>query len=384
MKRPIVLAVVVIAAALGYHFLYSPADPGGSVGGAAKAPRPEPVAAARARIEPVPVEITGIGTVRASATVSVKSRIDGEVVAVHFRDGDEVQAGALLFSLDSRGPEAEVRRAEATLAKDQASLANARRDLARYEQLHESAVSRQKLDETRTGAQVLEAAVRADEAAVAIARLQLTFTRIQASMDGRTGSIALPKGNLVRANENTPLVVIHHVQPIDVAFAVPQRNLPAVRDARAAGPVAVTVTPPGTPPGDTHGPAEGTLSFIDNAVDPISGTIMLKASFANGDGRLWPGQLVDVVVTLRTEADALVIPTPAVQTGQAGTYVFVIRPDSTVDVRPVEVDRTRQGLSIIRRGLSPGDTVVTDGQFRLVPGASVEIKPAAGSAPAPS
>ncbi|MEO5375220.1 MAG: efflux RND transporter periplasmic adaptor subunit [Alphaproteobacteria bacterium] len=373
MRRLLLAGAVMAAAGLGYYY-YGQQRPATTTA-PPPPPRSEPVVAAEIRVQPMAVEVAAVGTVQAAATVALRSRIDGEVVAVHFRDGDLVQAGALLFSLDARGPEADVRRAEATLAKDQATLANARRDLTRYEQLQESAVSRQKLDEARTSAQVLEAAVRADEAAVATARLQLSYTRIQAPMEGRTGSVALSKGNIVKANDPSPLVVIHRVDPMDVAFAVPQRELPAVREAQAGGPVAVRVTVPG----DRGGPVEGRLSFIDNAVETMTGTILLKATFANADGRLWPGQLVDVVLTLRTESDAVVCPTPAIQKGQSGTYVFVIRPDSTVDIRPVVVDRARQGLSVIRSGLAAGDRVVVDGQFRLVPGSRVEVKPAAGT-----
>ncbi|MBF0094588.1 MAG: efflux RND transporter periplasmic adaptor subunit [Alphaproteobacteria bacterium] len=378
--------VVAIAALAALGLVYRMSSPDASKGGQPARNRAETVVVAPVRTASVPLEANAVGTVQATATVAVRPRIDGEVTGVHFREGDVVAAGDLLFSLDSRGPDIQVRQAEAALARDQASLANARREKARYEQLvAQNAAARQKLEETTTNAAVLEATVRADEAALASARLQLGYTRVTAPIAGRTGAVSAYKGNVVKAAEGTAMVTIRQISPIDVQFALPQKILADLRAAKAREPVAVAVTIPG----DSGGPVKGTLSFIDNVADPDTGTISLKAAFANdepgedgrGGGRLWPGQTVGVVVTLRTDEDAVVVPADAVLLGQAGPNAFVLKPDSTVEMRPVVLQRRWNGLGIVESGLAAGEQVVVDGQFRLTPGARVEVKEAAPAAP---
>lgn len=338
----------------------------------AEAP-PLVVSVAAAAIKSVPIEIATIGTVDAIATVAVKSRIDGEITEVHIQDGQAVRAGDLLFSIDNRAIRTELEQAEANLERDQALLANARRDVERLSKLaSKDYVAKQSMDETATNAQSLEASVRGGEAAVEAARVQLSYTQIRAPMDARAGAVQLRRGNLVRASDSTPLLVLNQLRPIYVAFAVPQSDLPSVRAAQARAPLQVSVTVPG----DSGPPLEGRVAFIDNAVDESTGTIQLNAAFDNAEERLWPGQYVNVTLTTGVDAAALVVPEQALQRGQDGTHVFLVRPDSTVELREVRVARSRRGDSVIAEGLSPGDRVVVDGQLRLTPGARVEPRPA--------
>jgi multidrug efflux system membrane fusion protein len=337
----------------------------------AEAP-PLVVSVATAVVKPVPIEISTIGTVNVIASVAVKSRIDGEITEVHIQDGQAVKEGDLLFSIDSRSIRTELTQAEANLARDQALLENARRNVARLSKLaSKDYVAKQSMDEAATNAQSLEASVRGDEAAVEAARVQLTYTEIRAPMDARAGTVQLPRGNLVRANDSAPLVVLNQIRPIYVAFSVPQSDLPTIRVAQADGPLPVGVTVPGDP----DPPLQGEVTFIDNAVDESTGTIQLKATFENAEERLWPGQYVTVTLTTGIDATALVVPDQALQRGQDGTHVFVVQEDSTVDLRDVSVARSRQGEAIIIEGLSAGDRVVVEGQLRLTPGARVDPRP---------
>jgi multidrug efflux system membrane fusion protein len=305
--------------------------------------------------------------------------VGGILAGVHFKEGQDVEAGQLLFTLD-RGPlEADLRQAQANLAKDLAQLENARKDAQRYAELaRQGFVAQQQADQARTAAEALAATAQADRAAVQNAQIQLGYATIRSLMAGRTGALQVHVGDLVKAND-TAMVGINQLRPIDAAFALPERDLPEVRRYQAEGPIAVTaLTPQGGQP-----LARGTVTFIDNRVDPGTGTIQLKATFPNDDGRLWPGEYVNVVVTLATQPDALVVPAPAVQTGQQGTYVFVVKPDQTVESRPVTVARQLGEEAVIAQGLAPGETVVTEGQLRLVPGARVEVRTAAAAADAP-
>lgn len=347
----------------------------GAIGGGAA---PVPVVVAEARFAPVPVEARVVGTVQAAATVAVRSRIEAEIVGIHFKEGDSVKAGALLFTLDSREPEVKVAQAEAQLVRDQAALANARREWDRLKPLAtRDVVSRQKLDEARTSNEMAEALVKGDQAALASARLVLGYTRITAPTDGRAGEVALTPGNLAKANDQT-LVTLHQIQPIHVAFALPQKFLPLVRAARAGERPLLAKA---AIPGDEGAAPEGEVVFVDNAVSSDTGTILLKAAFANTDERLWPGELVDVVLTLRTDPEALVIPEAAVQTGQAGTFVFVVRDGTTVEMRPVMVDRNWERLAVVTSGLKTGEPVVINGQSRLAPGSRIAVKLAGGNGP---
>jgi multidrug efflux system membrane fusion protein len=369
------VALLVLAALVGGGAILWPRGDRAPSNVAARQPQetaPLVVSVADAVLKPVPIEITTIGTVNVIASVAVKSRIDGEITDVHIRDGQAVKKGDLLFSIDSRSIRTELTQAEANLARDQALLENARRNVTRLSKLaSKDYVAKQSMDEAATNAQSLEASVRGDEAAVEAARVQLTYTEIRAPMDARAGTVQLPRGNLVRANDSNPLVVLNQMQPIYVAFSVPQSDLPTIRAAQAKGPLPVGVAVPG----DSGPPLQGEVAFIDNAVDESTGTIQLKAIFENAEERLWPGQYVTVTLTTGIDATALVVPDQALQRGQDGTHVFVVREDSTVDLRDVRVARSRKGEAVIIEGLSPGDRVVVEGQLRLTPGARVDPRP---------
>jgi multidrug efflux system membrane fusion protein len=284
-----------------------------------------------------------------------------------------VQAGDLLISLDRRPFENNLLSARADLANARAQAAHAQAEAERYQRLdQQQAISKEQLAQLLTDAESTKAQVQAREAAVANAELQLGYTEIHAPIAGRTGQLNLHEGALVKANDSgSALVTINQLAPIAVAYSVPEGSLAALRAALDAGVVAVTASPH-----DGVGKlADGRLDFIDNAVDATTGTILLKAVFANADRTLWPGQFVDTVTRLGEEVGTVVVPSSAVQTGQRGSQVFVVKPDRTVDLRPVETGRSADGLIVIRSGVKAGETVVTDGQLRLVPGAKVEDRP---------
>jgi membrane fusion protein, multidrug efflux system len=337
-----------------------------------RGPTAVPVVVATAETRAMPVRIDTIGTVQTIATVSIKSRIDGYIDGVLIRDGQYVKTGDVMFRLDSRAAQAQVMQAEAQLARDTAQLANAKRNVARDAPLvGKDFMSKQQYDTDQTTEQALEASVAADQAMVENNKVLLTYDTITAPIDGRVGTIAIKAGNSIKAND-VPLATINQVQPIYVGFNLPQRELPALRAAMANGKVAVSVKPAG----DDGPPATGTVEFFDNAVDVTSGTIAVRATFANDDQRLWPGQFVNVSVTTRVDPNAIIVPPAAVQTGRDGDYVFVITQDSTAQVRAVTVGRTVDGKSVIDKGLEPGERVVVDGQMRLSNGTRVDIRPA--------
>jgi multidrug efflux system membrane fusion protein len=346
----------------------------------------------------VPVQVAAVGNVQAYTTVSVKSQIAGQIVRVHFREGQEVKRDDLLFTIDPRPFEAalrqaqaaltqrqaEIQQAEANLTRDMAQLENARVQEQRYRTLiAKELVAREQYDQVRTTFAALEATVAADRAAVENAkasalaaqatadnaRLQLGYTTIRAPMDGRTGNIMVQAGNVVKGNDDTPLVVISQVHPIYVSFAVPEQYLADINRYRGAGPLAVAAYPERAAP-----PARGELTFVNSAVDASTGTIQLKATFVNSDNALWPGQFLDVVLTLTTQPGAVLVPTEAVQPGQQGPFVFVVKADHTVESRPVTVGRRLERETVVDKGLQAGERVVTEGQLRLAPGAKVEIK----------
>ncbi|HXE75682.1 MAG TPA: efflux RND transporter periplasmic adaptor subunit [Candidatus Xenobia bacterium] len=338
---------------------------------AATGPPPAPVVVAQATQETVPVEVSAIANVEAYSTVSVKAQVDGQLLQVHFREGDDVRQGQLLFSLDPRPFEAALNQAEANLARDQAQLENARAQYRRYEKLlQEGVTSQEQYDQVRTAAEALEAVVRADKAAVETARLRLSYCAISSPLDGRTGSLIVHAGNLVKANDDPPLVVINQINPIFVSFTLPEQHLAEVKKYMARGKLAVEATVPDAP----GAPERGTVSFVDNTVDTATGTIRLKAVFPNTARRLWPGQFVNVSVRFTERPNSIVVPSSAIQTGQSGSYVFVVKSDQTVDLRPVTTGISANGKTVIESGVNAGETVVTDGQLRLIPGAKVTIK----------
>ena len=329
-----------------------------------------PVTVGEVTREAVPVLLQAIGNAAAQNTVALRSQVGGQVAAVHFHEGDDVAKGQLLVSIDPRSYQAALDRAQAQLEHDQAMAAKARQDVDRYADLvRKDYVTKEQYDQIVADSTALKATLAADEAAVENARLDVERTAIRAPLAGRTGQVLIHPGNVVKANDDNPLVVIQQVEPIDVRFSVPQRFLGEIQ-ARAAAELAVAATP--AQPGAV--PHQGTLTFIDNAVDATTGTITLKATFPNRDRALWPGQFVNVALTLTTDENAVVAPAAAVETGQDGGYVFVVKADGTVESRPVVVDRTVGEKAVIAEGLAGGERVVTDGQLRLVPGAHIEIK----------
>jgi multidrug efflux system membrane fusion protein len=329
-----------------------------------------PVTTAIVVQKPMPIEILVIGSAEPYSTVGIRSQTTGQLMKVNFREGDIVQQGQVLFELDRRPLEAALEQAQANLARDQAQAANADVQATRFQQLVDRGIApREQADTAKTSVVALNATVEADRAAVANAKIQLQYATITAPISGRTGALMVHQGNLVRANDQTPLVTINQVAPISVAFSIPEARLPELRGYLSRGSLTVAATPQGS---DTS--ASGRITFIDNAVDQNTGTIRIKGTFPNTDGRLWPGQFVNVVVTLTTDPTAIVVPSAAVQTGQQGTYVFAVKPDQSVEMRPVTVARTRGAESVIARGLSRGETVVTDGHLRLVPGGRISPK----------
>ncbi|HEX7549226.1 MAG TPA: efflux RND transporter periplasmic adaptor subunit [Candidatus Methylomirabilis sp.] len=382
----------------------------------------------------VPIQIKAIGTVQAYASVTLKSQLDGEVARIHFAEGQEIKKGDLLFTLDQRPFQATLQQAEAILARDTAQLeqaeavvaqtmaaekqaeANLARDTAQLENalaqarrykglIDEGAISKELYDQVRTNATALEATIEADKAAIAStrasiraaqatvengkaviradqatvenARVQLGYTTIRAPMDASTGNLLVRAGSAVKARDDTAqMVILNQIHPIYVSFSIPEQYLRDIKKFLAAGTLRVQASPRG----QDDSPASGDLSFVNNTVDPGTGMIQLKATFSNRESALWPGQFVNVVLTLTVEPDRVVIPSQAIQTGQQGQYVYVVRSDSTVESRPVTAGRRIGGETVIEKGVSPGDKVVTDGHLRIVSGTRVQVKNAATAA----
>lgn len=380
-----------------------------------------------------PVQIRAVGTVQAYASVTLKSQLDGEVARIHILEGQEVKKGELLFTLDQRPFEAALRQAEANLARDMAQLqqaeaavaqtmaaekqaeANLARDAAQLENamtqlsrykglIDDGAISKELYDQVRTTAAALEATIQADEAAATNARasiraaqaavenikavikadqavvenaqVQLGYTTIRAPMDARAGNLLVRVGSAVKARDDTAqMLVLNQIHPIYVSFSIPEQYLPDIKKYLAAGSVRVQAFPRG----QDGSPATGALTFVNNTVDATTGTIQLKATFPNQEGTLWPGQFVTVILTLTVQRDVVVIPSQAIQNGQQGQYVYVMRSDLTVESRPITVGMTLGAETVVAKGIAPGEKVVTDGQLRLVPGARVEAKPAAAA-----
>lgn len=339
-----------------------------------QAPKGVPVTIGSAVQKKIPIQARAIGTVEAYSTVSVKTMVGGQIVKVGFSEGHDVRRGDLLFEIDPAPYEAALKMAEAARARDIALKENAEKEVRRYASLVEkNLVPRQQYDQFVSSAAALEATVQADTAAVENARVQLAYCFIRSPIDGRTGSLLVQQGNVVKANDAT-LVTINQVVPIRVSFSIPEQSLADVRKYQAAGTLKVEAMPQD----GKADPVPGTLSFIGNAVDAATGTIQLKGTFPNTDRRLWPGQFVNVVLTLTVRSGAVVVPSEAIQTGQQGQYVFVVRPDLTVEARPVTAGETFGGETVIGKGIVAGETVVTDGQLRLVPGTKVEPKKGTG------
>ena len=331
---------------------------------------PIPVIVSTVIQKTVPVQLRAIGNVQAYSTVTIKSKVGGELVRVHFTEGQEVKKGELLFTIDPRPYEATLKQAEANLERDLVQAKNAQEDARRYEFLiQKGVVARQQYEKFRTDADALEATVLADRAAVENAKIQLGYCSIRSPIDGRTGSFIVQQGNIIKA-EDINLVVINQIVPIDVGFSVPEQFLPEIKKYTASGKLQVEALVPM----NEERPEKGVITFIDNAVDSNTGTIRLKGTFANREKKLWPGQFVNVVLTLTTEPNAIVVPSQAIQTGQEGQYVFVVKQDLTVESRPVVAGRAVKNETVVQKGLHADEKVVTDGQLRLYPGAKDEIK----------
>jgi len=341
----------------------------------AKPAQAVPVSVATVGQQTVAVRIQAIGNVEAYSTVALKARVDGQIVEVKFKEGQEVKKGAALFKIDPRPFEATLRQAEANLMRDTAQKEQARSQERRYQELlQKNFVSKEAYAQIRTNADTAAAVALGSRAAVENAKLQLEYCTIRSPIDGFVGKVMLQIGNMVKANDTNSLVIINQVRPIYVNFAVPEQRLSAIRSHMAKGKLSVEALPPDS----DKAPASGTLSFVDNAVDATTGTIKLKALFPNADNALWPGQFVSTRLKLYDQKDALVVPAQAVQTGPNGQYVYVVKPDMTTEVRVIEVDRNDGADAIIAKGLQKGEQVVIKGQLRLAPGAKVIIaKPAA-------
>jgi membrane fusion protein, multidrug efflux system len=330
-----------------------------------------PVSVVKAVQKTVPISLTAIGSGEAYSTVSIKSQVNAELEQVHFTQGEFVKKGQLLFTLDKRPFESALAQAQANLARDKAQAALDQVQSNRYRKLFDAGVTpKEQFDQMQANADAQEAAVHADEAAVQSAKLQLEYCTITSPIDGRTGALQVYPGNLVKQNDVPILIVINQITPLFVDFSIPEQYLGVVKEFMAKGRLQVEATPTG----DTT-PETGTLTFVDNTVDQTTGTIKLKGTFPNGDHRLWPGQFSAVSLRLSVEENATIVPSQAVQTGQSGDFVYVVKSDLTAESRPVKVARTIGGDAVIAKGIEPGETVVTDGQLRLIPGIKVEIKP---------
>jgi multidrug efflux system membrane fusion protein len=339
--------------------------------GPAPAPPPVPVTVAAVERRDMPFELEAAGTVEPMQSVAVRAQVAGVLDSVGFHEGDLVRKDQVLFLIDPRPYRAALRQAQAALARDRAQAENARQNLERYRELAaKDYVTAQQLDEARATVAALEATVAGDEAGVEKANLDLQYATLRSPIDGRAGNLLVRPGNLVSADGQTPLVTVNQIDPILVRFALPATDLARVREH--AGPDVVVQAVPQGAPGP---PLDGTLSFVDNAVDSLTGTILLKGRFANPEGLLWPGQLVHVAVRLFVERAATVVPAAAVVAGQEGSYVFVVGPEDKADLRPVQVERVANNVAVVGKGVEPGERVVTDGQLRLRPGARVTIKP---------
>ncbi|MFZ0693397.1 MAG: efflux RND transporter periplasmic adaptor subunit [Alphaproteobacteria bacterium] len=370
---------VLTAAAIGiggYLYARSSPAPAEVAKDGAESAEAVPVSIAPVMRKSVPVTLPAIGTVVSLSSVAVKSRVDGQIFEQDFKEGQNVHKGDLLFTIDPRPFDAAVRQAEANLARDKAQLEGAKLDLTRYSELAKSGfAAQQKYEESKTAVDSLDGTVKADDAALETARLNQNYTAIRSPLDGRTGSVLIHPGNLVKANDTVSLIVINQVHPINVSFAVPEQYLPEITRRMAEAPLEVQARIAD----DAEPPMTGQLSFINNAVDTTTGTIMLKALFANDDERLVPGAFVRVKLLLKTLDNVLVVPTAAIQNGQKGSYVYVVGADQTVEVRNVSGLTETGDETAVATGLKDGENVVTDGQLRLRPGVKVVAKQAAPS-----
>ncbi len=352
------------------------AAPANNAGGAAGRP-PAPVVVATAEQRNIPVQINAIGNVEAYQTVQIRSQVNGQIEGVFFREGQDVRQGQLLFALDKRPFQADLERAIGQLKRDQAAAANSQAQANRYSALEQSGViAHQVAEQQRAQAQADAAAVYADQAAVDAARVQLRYTDITAPITARAGALLINKGNLVKANDTPFLVQLNQIAPIYVTFTVPETQLADVRHYYAPGRLHVLAYPKDESTnmtGERVPPSVGDVTFIDNGVDPQTGTVKLKATFTNQDRRLWPGEFVNVVLNLSTIKNATVVPTKAVQTGQQGDYVYVVTSQNVAESRAVKTTGAYQDLTLVS-GVKPGERVIVEGQVRVAPNSKVVVQ----------
>src|SRR5579862_7543686 len=331
---------------------------------------PASVSVGKVTQKTMPVEVLAVGNVEAISTVAIRAQVPGEVQKVHFKEGDFVTKGQVLFTIDPRPYEAALAQAKAALARDKATGTYNRAQAQRYKTLFDQGViPAEQVDSFTSAADASDAVVNADEAAVKTAELNLEFCTIVSPLDGRTGTVMVKAGNLVKVAD-VPIVVINQVNPIYVNFTVPQQFWPDIKEDIERRALHVTVKIPQ----DSGRPAEGTLTFVDNTVDTTTGTIHLRGTFENPQNRLWPGLYVGVLLTLSEQPNTTVVPAQAIVTTQLGSYVYVVKPNNTVEQRTVISSRTIEGDTVIEKGLQPGEVIVIDGQVNLVPGAKIEVK----------
>src|ERR1700683_1067566 len=331
-----------------------------------------PVGVAKAVKKTVPIELSAISTGEAYSTVSIKGQVNAVLKEVHFKPGDFVKKGDLLFTLDARPFQASLAQAQANLDRDKAQADLTVVQAERYKKLYDQGIApKEQYDQMLANAAAQQGSVHADEAAAESAKLQLQYCAIYSPVEGRTGALQVYPGNLVKENDVPVLVVINQIAPLYEDYSVPEQYLGLIKKYMAGGRLQIEATPYGDTAAET-----GYLTFVDNTVDNTTGTIKLKGTFENTDHRLWPGQFSTVALRLSEQENATVVPTQAVQTGQSGDFVFVIKPDQTAESRPVKVARTLGTEAVIAKGIEPGETVVTDGQLRLIPGIKVQIKTA--------
>jgi multidrug efflux system membrane fusion protein len=388
------LGIVAVCALAGGVAYYQTADSGakGGKGGEKSAKSgdkkggrsgggPVPVITALVALQSMPVKLQAIGNVEPYATVTVKARVDGQIMEVGFREGEEVKAGTVLFRIDPRPYEAAVAQAQAIQQRDIAQLAQADRQEQRYKELLEkNFISKEAYAQYKTAAETAQSAVMASRAQLDNARLQLDYTTIRSPINGYAGKIQIQKGNLVKANDSVPLVVLNQVHPVYVNFAIPEQSLATIRRYMKAGPLAAQALAAGS----ENVLGSGRLVFVDNQVDPTTGTIRLRAQFENRDNALWPGQFVSLRLNLYEDKEAMVVPASTVQNGPSGQYVYVVKADQSAELRRVEVDRTEGDTVVIAKGLQKDETVVTRGQLRLSPGAKVAVRDPAAKDDAPA
>jgi multidrug efflux system membrane fusion protein len=364
----VVIALGAVFASIGVLRLIGGGD--GGEGDARPQPAVIPVTAGKVSVQDVPLYLTGVGTVQAYNTVLVQARVDGQLDSVDFREGQDVKQGDRLAQIDSRPFQAALDNALANLARDQATLANGRRDLTRYQDTAAKGYSsQQQLQTQEASVAALNATIQADQAMVESARVQLGYATIVSPIDGRTGIRRVDRGNIIHAADTGGLVVITQLQPISAIFTLPQDALPRVAEGQAKAPLPVTAfASDGTTP-----LGEGVLELIDNQIDQATGTIKLKARFPNADNALWPGQFVNVRLQIGIVHDGLTVDSRAPQRGPDGVFAYVIKPDETVEMRPINPGQDYGGQTLIESGLHPNERVVVDGQLRLQAGAKVAV-----------